>query len=137
MTTQHWNTQIVYRNIHSKQENMFIIETDGFLQEDSLQARQHSFETQGFYKKIHSKQDNTALKHKDFTVRFIPSKTTQHWNTKILQEDSLRARQHSIETQGFLQEDSVQVRQHSIETQGFLQENSLQARKYSIETQGF
>ena len=44
------------------------------------------------------KQDNTALKH------------------KILQEDSLQARQHSSETQGFLQKDSLQARQHSIET---------------------
>ena len=66
-----------HMKIHSKQENTALKHKD-FVHEDSLQARQHSIEIQGFYRKIHSKQDNTALKHKDFTVRFTPSKTTQH-----------------------------------------------------------
>ena len=37
----------------------------------------------------------------------------------ILREDSLKARRHNIEIQGFLQKDSLQARQHSIEAQGF------------------
>ena len=41
------------------------------------------------------------MKHKNFTRRLTASKITQHWNTRILHEDSLQARQQSIETQEF------------------------------------